>query len=617
MKFNRLNQSIANSWQQPPSIYMALCMVEALFEDIENECRCEISGCPVGDDCLSTKLVWLCRIINEIYEKNSDELQRNRSRLDAMMNAFRSTEKELSKFSDVTSQLAALQADYAQLERKLVDARETQKQYQILSDQYNQAQQTLKVLQAFDSEAAKAELLVVTEKIEKLEQSNKQWSVKLEEAERDAAVLERDAERLSVRHSACQEKISDLSKQISDHQSGIDATEKQIAALTLRHEETKAILEGLKHKQSTKSRELVELEKKCQHYRVEILAPILKQVEAHQQELVRLEQSKADTEKECESISGAQSELILTIARKKERYEEECEKLKNAKNQLEDLETQIASATESVRKLENERTITIRHLSDLQNEVDRLKKNTLPQIQTMVDQEEQRKNAINKEIEDAREQYKNLQDENPKLEEELRKLEESLRQDQIVYDSLTANYTKSSKELERLEQQIAELQNKNDREKLSIYRKQLEKTQGDLQQLERECEQIRQQNEQLDKALQSGQQERACLLELKRKFESGNEATEKQLRELAFAGTEEYACRVTAVCQRLELLEMVRGKMAASISKMRQTLGNIPFEGDVPLEAQLKTELRELGIRADDLRCTLLECANNLKMEEQ
>ena len=139
----------------------------------------------------------------------------------------------------------------------------------------------------------------------------------------------------------------------------------------------------------------------------------------------------------------------------------------------------------------------------------------------------------------------------------------------------------------------------------------------ELENIRTDCQNIQLENVRLVKELEAGQNERFRLLELKQKHETGSEATAKQLRELEFAGTPEYISEVTAISQRLELLEMVRSKLAASISKIRKILGQVPFEGEVSLEDQLSDTLHELSARADDLRRSLLECADNLKMEEQ
>ena len=64
VEFKRLRASLENNAQGEPSIYMALCLMETLVYDIEQESGSgTLDQCPAGDDTLPTKLIWLCRKI--------------------------------------------------------------------------------------------------------------------------------------------------------------------------------------------------------------------------------------------------------------------------------------------------------------------------------------------------------------------------------------------------------------------------------------------------------------------------------------------------------------------------------------------------------------------------
>lgn len=610
MEFNRLKASIANNAGQPPSIYMALCMVESLFEDIEDEFGEELSGCPVGDESLSTKLVWLCKTVNEIYEDNSDELQRNRARLDSAMAKLRKTESELTDLSSVAERLTGLRAEHAELEQKLLAAQDTKRQYEAVTAQCAQARQTLAALGQFDPDAAKADLAGLTGEIARLEKDQTELSGQLRAAKQKAEGLRQAAQELEAANVEGQRRIDGLTAQLDQKKTDAGRVQEALDALNRQHTELTAELEQLTQLQAAKIEETEALQKTAGAFRDETLAPVLAKLEALKQELGCAEQSKQDAQQEYEQCSRRRSELILDIARQKEANEAEQQNLKSAQDKLDKLQ-------QDKQALEQALSAAIEKLDRLQDEVAQLTEKQLPELQGLVKLEEQRKESLCQQTAEAEAQRASLANEIREMEKELPRLEVDLKQNREVYDSLTANYAASTKELENLERQIAELRNKNDQEKLAIYRKQLEDNQRELERIQEECEQIRQENQRLVENLEAGQQERYRLLELKRKHESGNEATAKQLRELEFAGTREYAQEVAVIGQRLEMLEMVRGKLAASISKMRQALKIDPFDGALPLEDQLKTDLRELRIRTDDLRCALLGCANNLKMEEQ
>ena len=69
MKFDHLLASVRNHEKEEPSLYMAVCMVETLFEDIEEAAGCEIRACAVGDDRLPVRLIWLCRTVEDIFRE--------------------------------------------------------------------------------------------------------------------------------------------------------------------------------------------------------------------------------------------------------------------------------------------------------------------------------------------------------------------------------------------------------------------------------------------------------------------------------------------------------------------------------------------------------------------
>ena len=65
MQFKRLKASLEHNAQAEPSIYTALCLMETLIYDIEQESGgLTLDKCEAGDDTLPTKLTWLCRKIS-------------------------------------------------------------------------------------------------------------------------------------------------------------------------------------------------------------------------------------------------------------------------------------------------------------------------------------------------------------------------------------------------------------------------------------------------------------------------------------------------------------------------------------------------------------------------
>ena len=86
-----------------------------------------------GDETLPTKLVWLCREINKIYQENKDGFQRNRQRLDAMMTQLSEAEAALSALSVPAEQMENRKAKEAALQAQLVQAKQKKAAYEALA----------------------------------------------------------------------------------------------------------------------------------------------------------------------------------------------------------------------------------------------------------------------------------------------------------------------------------------------------------------------------------------------------------------------------------------------------------------------------------------------------
>lgn len=610
MKFNRLKASIANNLDQQPSIYMALCLVESLFEDIEDESGRDISECLVGDEGLSSKLVWLCRTINSIYDDKQDELQRNRARLDAAMEKLKKTEGQLADFAASAVQLAALQREHSSWEQKLLAAQENKRQCELLTQQCESARRQLEQLQDFDPAVANAHLSELTDRITKLERSKVSVCAQAQDLAQQAQVLQQQIQSQEADIAAYQQQIQSLDTQLAQKKRSAAQMQDNLASLQEEQTAVSAQLAQSRAQQEESACKVAALQRDLDACRNQQLAPVLQQITLLKQELAQSEENRLAVNNEHEQLANQRSELILNIAITKEANEAERENLKSAQEKLERLKNDKLD-------LEKQRNAIAQTLSALQEEVEQLTGQKIPEFEKLVDQETQRKETLLQQIASSEEAYTQLCADIQSLEAKLPELEVNLSREKEVYDSLTANYTASTTELKSLERQVSELRDKNDAEKLAIYRKQLEDNLRELENIRTDCQNIQLENVRLVKELEAGQNERFRLLELKQKHETGSEATAKQLRELEFAGTPEYINEVTAISQRLELLEMVRSKLAASVSKIRKILGQVPFEGEVSLEDQLSDTLHELSARADDLRRSLLECADNLKMEEQ
>lgn len=610
MKFDRLQASINNNADQSPSVYMALCMVESLFTDIENAGGTELSHCPVGSDMLPSKLIWLCNSIRDIYTDNSDQLQRNRARLDSVIGKLNGIFEELEELQGIDKTLAQRQEQLDDLQRQLEERQADACTCRELTDACQKAQQQLQLLQQFDPDAARAELAAHNARISALEAEKCALSAQLESAADQSEALRQKADALHKQKEENLRRMGDLNAQLTQLQ-------QEDARLRRELDDRKADLTALESARQNLLRAKQEAEqeysllhRRVNSFREDELNPAQVLLEVIRQDLEKLEQNKKELDTACDQAKAARNQLTLDIARQKEDNETLRGKLSISMKNLETMK-------QDKRKLDDTLSSCVDTLEKLQEEVSLLNNQRLPEVRRLQEQEQTRKEELVQSIAQAEAQRSAFKEGIAELEQRLPKLEEEVQNERKLYDALTASCTASSKELENLERQIAELRSNSNEEKLEIYRKQLQDNQRKLETIRLECSRMEAENAQLQEKLEAGLNERTRLQELKQRHESGLEVMEKKLRELEFAGSEKYVREVSALEERVRLLENARLKLGASISNMHRILGDAPVEANASLEDRFLHDLRDLRQRIDDLQRALLACAKSLKLEER
>ncbi len=181
MKFNRLKASIVNNASEQPSVYMAVCAIESLLRDMEDESGRSVEQLPAGDEMLSAKLVWLCRVLQKIYSGRSEELQRGRAKLDRAMGELQAAEAELGRFAGEEEKLARLLRNKERLERELEQARAANAECVSVQEQAAALEQKLARLRELDMDAEKARLAGLRSQTGQLEAEQKQLAASLDE----------------------------------------------------------------------------------------------------------------------------------------------------------------------------------------------------------------------------------------------------------------------------------------------------------------------------------------------------------------------------------------------------------------------------------------------------
>jgi len=631
MKFNRLKASVTNNSDQQPSIYMALCMVESLFADLEDEYGKNFSQCPAGDERLTNKLLWLIRSINGVYEDKSDDLQRNRARLDKEMTKLQGLEGELAQHAKTAEQLSAAQKERAELEARLRQATEKKRRYDELVKESAQLRTEIEDLNKVDLTQVEQEIKTMKDKREEAAAQAKKLRTAAEEfRSRELAPLEATVDKLRTEIAGLQNRKDQEEEKVSRCQAERDKQQADLAALDKERKQLQAEqsaleretgnleqtirklekdLSDVKAAQDDAVRRAAELRSSIDSVRQTGLNPAEENVKALQQELTDLERECGRMNREYQSGMERKNTLTQNIARLKDEAEAAAKALKETQERWQRQES-------DKKKLDDQLAELFKELDHLQASVENLERREIPEAKALLNKENQRKQSLARDLETLRTEKTRLLEEIEKLSGLLPQQQDLVKNKQAVYDSLTAAHTASSKQLETLEAQIEELRNKTDQEKLEIYRKQLEATRQQLQDIQDECRKLEEENAGLLRETEERETERLHLEKLRKTHEAGLQAMDKMLRELDLVATEKYARDAGKTAQRLEQMEKVRKKLSASVSMMQEVLGYSPV-ADAFLDDQLKTGISELKKRTDQFCEALCDCAKSLKMEEQ
>lgn len=437
MKFDLLRQSIELNSNEPPSLYNALNMVRALFQDVEDATDMSLSQCPVGDEKLPLEMIWLSKELLRIYEDNSDALQRNRARLDNIMKELRVVQGELEKLEDVAGLLPGKEAEYRQLAWQLETAKAAQSTYAELLSKIDLARKELDALQRFDFDSALQQLADLQQQVCSLEDQIR--------------TLDKDI----------QEKKNQKEKQEEQLVSGLSAMEQltaQIEQLTCQHNDLLRQLQEAKERYSTQQ-------------------AAIEAVHAEQDRLEKLiaesRQLLQDLEAQISSLTCEKQMLDDDVAVLRELLSELGSEVTNLRQELTQmLQPEQRRLIELKQTLEDEKRCTMQQIAELTQETNELNAE-LAQIRRELPLRMQERDAARQRVADYR---RDMLDPVVAELDGLLATEEQLQADNAAIEKqiaeLTENQQKLVMEISRRKEQYhldnADYQNKLEREKKLI-----------------------------------------------------------------------------------------------------------------------------------------------------
>lgn len=409
MEFKRLKASIAHNAQEIPSIYMAICAMESLVYDIEDEADQEISSCPLGEDTLPTKLAWLCNTILDIYHDNCQEMTRNRDRLSSAIEKLCNVEEELKQLADDSNQLEQMRSKLDTRQNELNAARESKRLFDSLHTKCAEAENELQALKKFDTEKEQQRLEQINLEISSHIDEQKKLCAQLDEAN---ATLEKEQQQAAASLETLCQKRDMVINQIA----GIREQEKEEKAELLKKEQQLTVLTA------------------DQEQRRSAIATLQKNLDALTEQLSTLQDQVLDLDKQ-------------KIPAQKKRVETEAAQTAELKTQLQELEAQEKALEQEEKEIKLKRDDIAGKLETHQALYDALTadygaknselQNLEKKLNDMKDKTDSQKHALYKtQLEDSIKEQQRIQDECSTMEAELQSTRAQLEEKRSRYNDL-------------------------------------------------------------------------------------------------------------------------------------------------------------------------------------
>ena len=521
MRFEQLRTSMKNNAGEAPSLYMAVCMMQSLVEDVEEESGVDFEKCELGNEGLSTKLLWLCRTLLAVYQAQEENFARNRERLKAAMEQLETAETALEGFAGIAKELAEARASLVAAGERLDAAKDQADRAAELREQTRRLEKEAAELQRFDPEAEQAHI---------------------RELEAETAKLRR---RIGAFHA-------------------------------------------------------------------EELEPVERQLNAATGELARKMEEKTALETQCVEAEKRRDALILAIAERKSALEKLTDEYGEREHKLGYWEEKLRDAKERMDRLTAEDKAQLELLKALQDASDVLEQTGLPEKRLLVKAEKDRRTELENRLSSAEEEARRLRGQTEDLETRCAEAEKDIRVARDTLDALTADFSGKTKELQELDSQLLQLENKDVAQKYETYRRQKEEKLRAMREMQEQSDLLEGENRELDGRVETAKRRLDELNASKKKKTDAEDGLNARIRELSAVITPEYQHRAGQLSERFAQLNQARSALCASQAQLREQLG-LPAEADGSILADAAGEtLRSLGHSAERYRNELIKCAQRV-----
>lgn len=357
MELKKLKNSISLYSDVPPSIFAAVCLVETLFRDIQDESGKSIQNNPVGDEMLPTKLVWLCRTLNNIYSENKSEFTRSIGSLEGKMTELRDVERELELVSGYSSKLETLKNRENNLRNRLEAAKENKQKCGVLEIECAELEKQLAELEAVDKDGLYERCASLTVRRDKLmAENNSYYENNIRPIEEEIATLDSDKIELD-------NKLGQLNKQKETIIFDIARVSGKAESAERKCEERKKELENKRQDLEKSENELSEIDSE--------LKVITEQLAQYNDEITEKKQNELPQAKQLlEQITNNHTALFEELERLKKEIAAVEEKLPETEKELAAKENVYTTLTESLKTKSSEIETLEKNIKELRGKTD-------------------------------------------------------------------------------------------------------------------------------------------------------------------------------------------------------------------------------------------------------
>lgn len=615
MKFERLKASIVNNAQEEPSVYMAVCAIESLLRDMEDESGLSVDQLPAGDEMLSAKLIWLSKTLRKVFNSRSDDLQRSRSRLDRAMDELQQAEDALGGLAQEEQRLAGLQAQQTSLEQQLVSLRDTHAACVSLQKQIEVQEQELDTLRALDPDKLRNELDRLRSQVNLLRGDQEQLDGQLRREQKELEELRRAGEAAAQQTEACRREKEDASRALSALQKELEQTE-----LLLQQQKEQILVLERKKQELQQQREVLQVQLQEIHsglssYQSGELDPLLRELEEARIEQAKHEEEKAQLSEKLQQHKQQRDRLVLDIASLKQ----ECEAAEAAARDKDEerirAEARCRLARDKQRELQQETDSLREELSRLQDQVSRLEKEELPRQLQFTADEQDRRDKLQTQWDETKEKSDQLREDTERLAKELQELEKDCQISQRSYDALSAESAGKREELQVLGARIKELEGKTEVQRYEVLKRQQEDR---IQELEKTCDDSRKLEEEIpetEKRLACEQQKFRELTARRDQMAKTTQEITARLEQLKKFDSAEFEAKLSGCQRRLALLNEGRERLRGTLDLIREVTGAEALDAEgQDLLRQTGQGVKQLQDAVLSLQKALVNCADLAKM---